>query len=114
MPKKADKFGAVAERADQRPLAALFHRRVNGDKEAEAAPKPIVYDELQRRAKRLFRSASKSHRLPLTAIVHESFVKLVDVDVTGRIGCNSFRRQRRMMRRLVTKHANASPPENKR
>ena len=92
---------------DQQSITALLNRWGSGDKDAEAALTPMVYDELQRMARRLFRSESKSHTLQPTAIVHEAFVKLVDVDVTWQDRAHFFSLAARMMRRLLVNHANA-------
>ena len=92
---------------DQQSITALLNRWGSGDKDAEAALTPMVYDELQRVAKRLFRTESKSHTLQPTAIVHEAFVKLVEVDVTWQDRAHFFSLAARMMRRLLVNHANA-------
>ena len=93
--------------ADQQSITQLLNRWGTGDKDAEATLKPMVYDELQRVAKRLFRSESSSHTLQPTALVHEAFVKLVDVDVTWQDRAHFFSLAARMMRRLLVNHANA-------
>ena len=93
--------------ADQQSITQLLNRWGTGDKEAEAQLTPMVYDELQRMAKRLFRSEKRSHTLQPTALVHEAFVKLVDVDVTWQDRAHFFSLAARMMRRLLVNHANA-------
>lgn len=93
--------------ADQQSITQLLNRWSTGDKEAGAALTPMVYDELQRMAKRLFRSEKRSHTLQPTALVHEAFVKLVEVDVTWQDRAHFFSLAARMMRRLLVNHANA-------
>lgn len=93
--------------ADQQSITQLLNRWGTGDKDAEATLTPMVYDELQRVAKRLFRSEKGSHTLQPTALVHEAFVKLVDVDVTWQDRAHFFSLAARMMRRLLVNHANA-------
>lgn len=93
--------------ADQQSITQLLNRWGTGDKDAEATLTPMVYDELQRVAKRLFRSEKVSHTLQPTALVHEAFVKLVDVDVTWQDRAHFFSLAARMMRRLLVNHANA-------
>jgi len=93
--------------ADQPPITQLLNQWSTGDKDAEAALTPLIYDELQRMAKRLFRSEKSSHTLQPTALVHEAFVKLVDVEVTWQDRAHFFSLAARMMRRLLVNHANA-------
>lgn len=92
---------------DQPSITQLLNRWGSGDKEAEAALTPMLYGELQRMAKRLFRHESSAHTLQPTALVHEAFVKLVDVDVTWQDRAHFFSLAARMMRRLLVNHANA-------
>ena len=92
---------------DQPSITQLLNRWGDGDKEAEAALTPMVYDELQRMAKRLFRAEKRSHTLQPTALVHEAFVKLVDAEVTWQDRAHFFSLAARMMRRLLVNHAHA-------
>lgn len=92
---------------DKPPITELLNQWSAGDKSAEATLTPMLYDELQRMAKRLFRSEKSSHTLQPTALVHEAFVKLVDVKVTWQDRAHFFSLAARMMRRLLVNHANA-------
>lgn len=92
---------------DQTPITQLLNQWSTGDKDAEAELTPLVYDELRRTAKRLFRTENNSHTLQPTALVHEAFVKLVDVDVTWQDRAHFFSLAARMMRRLLVNHAKA-------
>lgn len=91
---------------DQAAITQLLNQWSGGDEDAEAALTPLIYDELQRTAKRLFRSERRSHTLQPTALVHEAFVKLVDVNVTWQDRAHFFSLAARMMRRLLVNHAN--------
>ncbi len=93
--------------ADSQSITQLLNQWGEGDKAAEAELTPMIYDELQRMAKRLFRSEKSSHTLQPTALVHEAFVKLVDVDVTWQDRAHFYSLAARMMRRLLINHANA-------
>ncbi|MEL6870757.1 MAG: ECF-type sigma factor [Pseudomonadota bacterium] len=93
--------------SDPRSITQLLNQWSGGDKKAETELTPLVYDELQRLAKRLFRSERASHTLQPTAIVHEAFVKLIDVDVTWQDRAHFFSLAARMMRRLLVNHAKA-------
>lgn len=93
--------------SDQQSITQLLNRWGSGDKDAEAQLTPLVYDELQRMAKRLFRGEKPSHTLQPTALVHDAFVKLIDVDVTWQDRAHFYSLAARMMRRLLVNHANA-------
>lgn len=93
--------------ADKPPITQLLNQWSSGDKDAEAALTPMIYDELQRMAKRLFRSEKSAQTLQPTALVHEAFVKLVDVEITWQDRAHFFSLAARMMRRLLVNHANA-------
>ncbi|MEM1264331.1 MAG: ECF-type sigma factor [Pseudomonadota bacterium] len=93
--------------SDVQSITQLLNRWGSGDKAAELELTPIVYTELQRMANRLFRGERPGHTLQPTALVHEAFVKLVDVDVTWQDRAHFFSLAARMMRRLLVNHANA-------
>ncbi|MEM7432234.1 MAG: ECF-type sigma factor [Pseudomonadota bacterium] len=84
-----------------------------GNKSAEAEIAPLIYEELQRIARRLFLRERDSHTLQPTALVHEAFVKLVDVDVTWQDRAHFFSLAARMMRRLLVNHANSRRAEKR-
>ena len=88
-------------------ITQLLNDWGSGDKAAEDALAPLIYDELQVMARRLFRSEKSAHTLQPTALVHEAFVKLVDVEVTWQDRAHFFSLAARMMRRLLVNHANA-------
>lgn len=92
---------------DPQSITQLLNRWSAGDKDAEAALTPMIYEELQRLAKRLFRSEKSSHTLQPTALVHEAFVNLVDVKVAWQDRAHFFSLAARMMRRLLVNHASA-------
>ncbi len=86
-------------------ITQLLNQWSSGDRDAEAALTPLVYDELQVMARRLFRSEKSSHTLQPTALVHEAFVKLIDVDVTWQDRAHFYSLAARMMRRLLVNYA---------
>src|SRR5262245_8984822 len=49
-----------------------------GDRRALDALMPLVYGELQRLARRYWRSENKAHTLEPTVLVHEAFLRLVN------------------------------------
>jgi RNA polymerase sigma factor (TIGR02999 family) len=67
---------------------------------------PLVYDELRRVARGHLRRESPGHALQATALVHEVYLRLVDVD---RLTLNSrthfFAVAARLMRQILVDHA---------
>src|SRR6478672_11731227 len=55
-----------------------------GDVDAAEKLLPLVYDELRRLAARRLSHESPSHTLQPTALVHEAYLRLVDVDYVQR------------------------------
>jgi RNA polymerase sigma-70 factor, ECF subfamily len=67
---------------------------------------PVVYDELRRVARRRLRNESPGHALQSTALVHEVYLRLVDVDrltLTGRT--HFFAVAATLMRQILVDHA---------
>ena len=67
---------------------------------------PLVYDELRRVAGRRLRGESPGHSLQATALVHEVYLRLVDVDrmtVTNR--AHFFGVAATLMRQILVDHA---------
>ncbi|MFV1988083.1 MAG: sigma-70 family RNA polymerase sigma factor [Gemmatimonadota bacterium] len=77
-----------------------------GNRDAYDRLTPIVYEELRRIAQRQFSREAVGHTLQTTALVHEAFVKLVDLD---RIEWNDrvhfFALSARLMRQILIDHA---------
>lgn len=94
--------------ADSTNITQLLNQWRAGDDQAAEILTPLVYDELQILARRLFRGERKSHTLQPTALVHEAYAKLIDVDVTWQDRAHFFALAARMMRRLLVNHAKAS------
>jgi RNA polymerase sigma factor (TIGR02999 family) len=67
---------------------------------------PIVYDELRRVARRCLRGEAPGHALQATALVHEVYLRLVDVDrmtLTNR--AHFFGVAATLMRQILVDHA---------
>src|SRR5262245_37290689 len=67
---------------------------------------PLVYDELRRVAQRRLRGESPGHALQATALVHEVYLRLVDVDrmtLTNR--SHFFGVAATLMRQILVDHA---------
>src|SRR5688572_12682123 len=67
---------------------------------------PLVYAELQRIARRCWRSENPGHTLEPTALVHEAFIRLVDNDrVNWRNRAQFFGVAAQVVRRVLVDHA---------
>ena len=67
---------------------------------------PLLYDELRRVARRHLRRERPGHTLQATALVHEVFLRLVDVDrMTLKSRTHFFAVSARLMRQILVDHA---------
>ena len=79
-----------------------------GDREAVAKLMPLVYEELRRAARDYLRRERADHTLQATALVHETYLRLVDNrNVTWRNRAHFYRIAARLMRRILLDHARA-------
>ena len=67
---------------------------------------PVVYDDLRRVARGHLRRERPGHSLQATALVHEVFLRLVDVDrLTLKSRAHFFALSARLMRQILVDHA---------
>src|SRR2546427_7670290 len=100
-PRGAD--GAVDQRAD---ITGLLRELSQGRHEALDRLIPIVYDELRRIAHGQLRHEHAGHTLSTTALVHEAYLKLVNIhQVEWRDRRDFFAIAARVMRRLLIGNA---------
>jgi len=67
---------------------------------------PLVYDELRRVARRHLRREQPGHALQATALVHEVYLRLVDVDqLTLKNRAHFFAVAAKLMRQILVDHA---------
>jgi RNA polymerase sigma factor (TIGR02999 family) len=88
-------------------ITELLNEWTGGDPRAGEALAPLIYEELHNLAQRIFRSEKRGHTLQPTALVHEAYARLVDVDVAWQSRAHFYSLAARMMRRLLVNHANA-------
>lgn len=88
-------------------ITALLRDWVDGDEQSLNDLTPLVYDQLHSIAARIFRSERSDHTLQTTALVHEAYARLIDVDVEWKDRSHFFALAARMMRRILVDHANA-------
>lgn len=78
----------------------------NGDSEALNKLVPIVYDELRRQAARYLRRERRDHTLQTTALINETFLRLIDQQgVRWQNRAHFFGIAASLMRRILVDHA---------
>jgi len=96
----------MQEHADPRDVTQLLSDWQGGDQQAFDRLMPLVYDELRRVARARLRSEREDHTLQTTALVHEAYVRLVDLDrMTLRDRVHFFAMASRLMREILVDHA---------
>jgi len=87
-------------------VTALLVQWREGDSAALDALIPIVYADLRRIARARLRGEPAGHPLQTTALVHEVYVRLVDVDrLTFENRAHFFALAARLMRQILVDHA---------
>jgi RNA polymerase sigma-70 factor, ECF subfamily len=66
---------------------------------------PLIYEELKSRARRYMQRERPGHTLQATAVVHEAFVKLVEMEISWQDRSHFFAVAARQMRRILVDHA---------
>lgn len=88
------------------PLTQLLRRAADGEAEAGDAALPLVYRELRRIAKARMAGERKDHTLQATALVHETWLRLVGVGGADWQDRAAFYRSAAVaMRRILVEHA---------
>src|SRR5215472_19181477 len=89
-------------------ITALLKAWGAGDSTAEGQLLPLVYTELKRLAKRSRRGAAAGNTLQTTALVHEAYLRLVNIDnVEWRDRVHFFAVSAQLMRRILVDAARA-------
>lgn len=78
-----------------------------GDEDALGKMMPIIYNALREVAARYMRAEHPNHTLQATAVVHEAYMRLVDMDVDWQDRAHFFAVAGRLMRRILVDHARA-------
>jgi RNA polymerase sigma factor (TIGR02999 family) len=87
-------------------VTALLHAWGAGDRGAKDALVPLVYEDLRRRAAVRLRRERRSHTLQPTALVHETYLRLLDQrQVAWQSRAHFFGIASEMMRRILVDHA---------
>lgn len=89
-------------------VTTLLRAWGQGDQRALAQLTPLVYDELRRRARHYLRAERSNHTLRPTALVHEVYLRLVDLDqLDWQDRTHFFALAARQMRRILVDSARA-------
>lgn len=76
-----------------------------GDSQALESLTPLIYEELRLLAQRYMRRERNSHTLQATAVVHEAFVRMVDMHVSWQDRNHFYAVAAKLMRRILVDHA---------
>ncbi|MFW6083588.1 MAG: sigma-70 family RNA polymerase sigma factor [Gemmatimonadota bacterium] len=96
----------MLNRGEAHEITGLLEAHAAGDEKALEQLIPLVYDDLRRIAHQRLRSERRSHTLDTTAVVHEAYLRLVDVsapDWNGR--AHFFAVSSRLIRNLLIDYA---------
>jgi RNA polymerase sigma factor (TIGR02999 family) len=89
-------------------VTALLRAWGEGDAKALDRLVPLLYDELRSLGRRRLRGEAKGHSVNTTALVHEAYLRLVDVRAARfRDRSHFLAMASRVMRRLLVDHARA-------
>jgi RNA polymerase sigma factor (TIGR02999 family) len=89
-------------------VTTLLRAWRRGDPAAFERLTPLVYDELRRRARHYLRGERPNHTLRPTALVHEVYLRMVDIDeVDWQDRTHFFAIAARQMRRILVDSARA-------
>lgn len=79
----------------------------NGNQHALDQLLPLVYEELRRLASKQMRRERPDHTLQTTALVHEAYERLIDIEVPWADRVHFFAVSARLMRRILVDHSRA-------
>ncbi|MEP7039105.1 MAG: sigma-70 family RNA polymerase sigma factor [Acidobacteriota bacterium] len=105
MDKAADKSKEITE---------MLREWSGGKQEALDAILPLIYDELHRQAANFLRKERPGHTLQTTALIHETYLKLIDQrDVSWQNRAHFFGIAAQAMRRILVDYAKARHREKR-
>lgn len=100
-------IAAAIPSSDRQAVTRLLSAWQSGDSHALERLTPLIYEELRDRARRYMKHERPGHTLQATAVVHEAFVKLVEMNVSWQDRAHFFAVAARQMRRILVDHAKA-------
>ncbi|MGD9841711.1 MAG: ECF-type sigma factor [Steroidobacteraceae bacterium] len=99
------RLGTATELNNQPAVTRLLSAWREGDNSALQQLTPLVYEELRRLARGHMHRERHSHTLQATAVVHEAFVRMVDMDVAWQDRGHFYAIAANLMRRILVDHA---------
>ena len=94
--------------AQTRKITRMLREWSSGDRAALEDLMPLVYDELHRQAARFIRHERPDHTLQTTALIHETYLKLIDQrEVNWESRAHFFAIAANLMRRVLVDYARA-------
>ena len=88
-------------------VTQLLHAYTDGDREALDQLMGVVYEQLRRMAHARMREERPDHTLATTGLVHEAYLKLVDVDeMQWQSRAHFYAMASKVMRRILINYAN--------
>jgi RNA polymerase sigma factor (TIGR02999 family) len=95
-------------------ITQMLREWSGGKREALDKLMPLVYDELHRQAARYLRRESQGHTLQTTALIHETYLKLIDQrDVRWQNRAHFFAIAAQAMRRIMVDYARTKQREKR-
>lgn len=94
------------DESSQSDITQILHDWNSGDEGAHERLLPYVYDELKRQARRLMSRERVNHTLQPTALVHETFLRLVkQAGIDWQDRGHFYAVASRLMRQILVDHA---------
>jgi RNA polymerase sigma factor (TIGR02999 family) len=94
--------------AEQREISLILKDWGEGRRDSADVLLSLVYDELRRIARQYLRRERSDHTLQPTALVHEAYMKLIDIsDVSWQDRAHFFAVASNVMRHILVDHARA-------
>lgn len=94
--------------SDPKCITALLHSWTNGDKSALNELMPLVYTQLRKLAYGCLASEPQAPTLQATALVHEAYLRLVDVQTNLQDRVHFYALAARVLRHILVDHAKAA------
>lgn len=93
---------------DNHEVTNLLIQLTRGDRGAEERLMPLVYAELRRMAASRLRRERADHTLQATALVNETYLRLIEIDtIDWQSRSHFFALAAKLMRRILVDHARA-------
>ncbi len=97
-----------------RQITRMLCEWSDGNREALENLMPLVYDELHKQAARFLRRERADHTLQATALIHETYIKLIDQrEANWESRAHFFAIAANLMRRILVDHARAKYREKR-